>query len=96
MFSLTYNINEEINITYNNINLLTKKETCNAIIFIIIIPDLNIIKINCYYNKLNKNKIKHYFNKYNDYKMYYIVSISGNPESLLHKYDIIFIKNKLY
>lgn len=88
-------INEEIKIEYNNSSLLNKKDGINAIVFILLVPDQNIVKIDCYYYRLDRQRIINHFNKYKCSSCYYIISISGDPRLMFTTSDIQFIQSKL-
>lgn len=88
-------INEEIKVEYNGSLLLNKKDGKNAIVFILLIPDHNIIKIDCYYHTLDRERIINHLKSYFSWNCNYILTISGDPRKMFTTSDIQFIKDKL-
>lgn len=93
--SSNFIVNEKIKIEYNGSLLLNKKDGENSIVFVLLVPDKGVIKIDCYYNKFDKNRIINHFKNYFTHICYYILTISGDPLKMFTKNDINFINDKL-
>lgn len=88
-------INEEIKVEYNGSLLLNKKDGKNSIVFILLVPDHSIIKIDCYYHTLDRERIINHLKNYFSWNCNYILTISGDPRKMFTTSDVKFIKNKL-
>lgn len=86
-------LNRYIEVEYNGNNILNSSNGTDKILFMLIIPDQSIIKIDCYCSRLDKERIIKHLSKYNDY--YYILTLSCDPKKILRPSDIKFIKNRL-